>query len=137
MQLTSDSIPQLALEFMNRDHAEFVVLRDRLLGLLTAKAPDEQLGSALHDLVEHTRQHFAAEESVMQEARFPAYTVHKGEHDTVLADMSAQVARWHQGRDNEALRNWVDQAVGDWFLSHIGSMDFVTAQFIDMQRKER
>lgn len=137
MKLTPESIPQVALDFMNRDHAEFVILRDKLLDLLAARATVEQLQIALDELVEHTRRHFAAEEQVMLETGFPVYQIHKGEHDSVLAGMSAQIERWHQGRDNESLRNWIDQDVGEWLLAHISSMDFVTARFVDMQRKAR
>lgn len=39
MKLTPESIPRVALDFMNRDHAEFVLLRERLLDLLSARAP--------------------------------------------------------------------------------------------------
>lgn len=137
MKLTPESIPQVALDFMNRDHAEFVMLRDKLLDLLAGRASDEQLQAALDELVEHTRRHFAAEEQVMLETGFPVYQVYKSEHDSVLAEMAAQVERWQQGNDNESLRNWIDQDVGDWLLAHVGSMDFVTARFIDMQRKGR
>lgn len=134
MKLTADTIPQLALEFMNRDHAEFALLRDRLLGLLTAGATVEQLRSSLDALVEHTRLHFAAEEQAMQDAGFPVYVVHKGEHDRVLAEMAARAESWKQAGDNGVLRDWIERDVGAWFLAHINSMDTVTARFIAAQR---
>lgn len=135
MKLTPESIPLLALDFMNRDHAEFVVLRDKLLDLLAARASVAQLQGALDELAEHTRQHFAAEEQAMQQAGFPVYAVHKADHDTVLADMAARVKSWSLDRDDEALRAWLDHDVGEWFMNHVSSMDFVTAKFIDAQRK--
>lgn len=137
MKLTPESIPQVALDFMNRDHGEFVLLRDKLLDLLADRAPVEQLQGALDELAEHTRRHFVAEEQVMLETGFPAYQIHKGEHDSVLAEMAAQVEHWQQGHDNESLRSWIDQGVGDWLLAHVGSMDFVTAHFISTQQKGR
>lgn len=65
----------------------------------------------------------------MQETNFPVYSVHKGEHDSVLADMAARIAQWKQGGDLEALRNWLDMAVGDWLVAHVNSMDMVTAGY--------
>lgn len=73
----------------------------------------------------------------MLETGFPAYQVHRGEHDSVLAAMVVQVERWQRGHDNESLHKWIDQDVGDWLLAHVGSMDFVTAHFIDTQQKGR
>jgi hemerythrin len=131
------SYPQVALDFMNRDHAEFVELRARLLGLLSASAPAAAVDTLLGELLAHTRHHFAEEERLMQETRFPPYPVHQGEHDKVLADMAARIASWQQERDAAALRAWLDRDVGDWFVSHVGSMDFVTAGFIKTQIKDR
>jgi hemerythrin len=125
--------PQVALDFMNRDHAEFVGLRAQLLELLAAAAPDARVDKLLADLLEHTRHHFAEEERLMQEVRFPPYPVHKGEHDSVLADMAAKVELWKQGHDAAALRKWLERDVGDWFVNHVSTMDFVTAGFIKAQ----
>lgn len=137
MKQNLESIPQVALEFMNRDHAEFVLLRNKLLDLLAATAPVERIQDALDELVEHTRQHFAAEEQAMREVGFPVYAVHKADHDGVLADMAVRAERWSQDRDATALRDWVDREVGEWFVNHVSSMDFVTAKFIDGQRQQR
>lgn len=137
MKPNFESIPQVALDFMNRDHAEFALLRAKLLELLAATAPVDRLQGALDELVEHTRRHFAAEEQAMREAGFPVYAVHKADHEGVLGEMATRAERWKQGRDNEALRDWIERDVGDWFLAHISSMDFVTARFIDAQRQGR
>jgi hemerythrin len=129
--------PQVALDFMNRDHAEFVSLRDKLLGLLSAQAPDAVVDTLLDELLAHTRRHFAEEERLMQEANFPPYPVHKGEHDRVLDDMQARIGNWKQGRDAAALRDWLDRAVGDWFSSHVGTMDFVTAGHVRTTQEQK
>lgn len=125
--------PQVALDFMNRDHAEFLALRAQLLELLATTPPDARVDKLLAELLEHTRHHFAEEERLMQEVRFPPYAMHKGEHDSVLADMAAKVERWEQGHDAAALREWLERDVGDWFVNHVSTMDFVTAGFIKAQ----
>ena len=127
--------PLVALDFMNRDHAEFVVQREQLLGLLSAEAPATTVDKQLNELLEHTRHHFAEEERLMQETCFPPYAMHKSEHDHVLADMSARIERWKQGRDEAVLRDWLDKDVGDWFVTHVGTMDLVTAELIEKKQK--
>lgn len=128
------SFPQVALDFMNRDHEEFVALRGKLLDLIAAGSPDG-IDSLLDELQRHTVRHFADEEKAMQESGFPVHAVHKGEHDAVLADMAARIEGWRRERDVEALRLWLDAAVGEWFVNHVGSMDMVTAGFIAAQRQ--
>jgi hemerythrin len=127
--------PQVALDFMNRDHAEFIAMRSRLLALLDVQAPEAGVDTLLDELLQHTRHHFAEEERLMQQTHFPPYAMHKAEHDHVLADMAARIERWKQERDAAALRTWLEKAVGDWFVTHVSTMDLVTAGFIDKKQK--
>ncbi len=122
--------PQVELAFMNRDHAEFVELRETLLVMLAHQGNPAEADALLDRLLEHTRRHFAEEERLMQETRFPPYPMHKGEHDRVLADMESHVARWKQERDITALSDWLEVGLVDWFVGHVSTMDFVTARYI-------
>ena len=125
----SDS-PQVALDFMNQDHAEFAALRNQLLGLLNAEPQVAKVDESLDRLLEHTRLHFAEEEQLMLSVKFPPYPMHKGEHDKVLDDMVARIEKWKIVRDARDLSNWLEHAVRDWFVNHVSSMDFVTAAYI-------
>jgi hemerythrin len=127
--------PQVSLDFMNRDHADFVAMRTKLLGLISVQAPENDVDTLLDELLEHTRHHFAEEERLMQETRFPPYPMHKGEHDSVLAEMSARIEEWKQNRNARVLNEWLDHSVGDWFVTHVGTMDLVTAGYIEMKKK--
>lgn len=122
--------PQVALDFMNHAHAEFVALRGHLLALLAQHADDAAIDAALDELLDHTTRHFADEERQMQAAQFPPYPMHKMEHDRVLEDMNQRVAQWLQQRDAAALQGYLEGELADWFVSHVGSMDFVTARFL-------
>ncbi len=64
--------PQVALDFMNRDHAEFVALRDKLLDLLSVQIPEDKVDTLLDELLEHTRHHFAEEETADAGNTIPA-----------------------------------------------------------------
>lgn len=128
--------PQVALTFMNRDHAEFVALRDSLLGQLDTHSPAAAVDASLDELLSHTRHHFAEEERLMREVNFPPFPVHKGEHDAVLKDMETRIEDWKQDRDAERLRAWLYKDVGAWFVNHVSTMDFVTARFIASQRPQ-
>jgi hemerythrin len=127
--------PQVELDFMNHDHAEFVELREALLTALARKAGTAEVDALLDRLLEHTRSHFAEENRLMQETGFPPYPMHKGEHDRVLDDMETHVARWKVGRDKKALSDWLEVGLVDWFVSHVSTMDYITARFIKAQGK--
>jgi hemerythrin len=122
--------PQVELAFMNRDHAEFVELREKLLVTLSRQGNHAEVDALLDRLLAHTRAHFTEEERLMQETRFPPYPMHKGEHDRVLANMESHIARWKQDRDAIALSDWLEVGLVDWFVGHVSTMDFVTARYI-------
>jgi hemerythrin len=127
--------PQVALEFMNRDHAEFVTLVENVLDLLSVPSSDVAVDVKLSWLLAHTRHHFAEEERQMQATRFPPYRIHKMEHDRVLVDMERHIADWLEARDKLALKNWIENDIADWLVNHVGTMDCVTAGFIAAQKK--
>ncbi len=122
--------PQVELDFMNRDHAEFVELRETLLAVLAKQGSPAEVDALLDRLLAHTRDHFAEENRLMQEVRFPPYPMHKGEHDRVLADMEARISRWKQERDATTLADWLEVGLVDWFVGHVSTMDFVTARYV-------
>ncbi len=125
-------IPQVALEFMNHDHAEAIVLLSQLTDAVEVQ-DGPTITQALQALLDHNREHFGREEAQMQAFRFPPYPVHKGEHDAVLAEMQRQLEAWRQTGDIEMLREYVDRTLPYWFVNHISTMDMVTAQFIANQ----
>jgi len=129
--------PQVALEFMNRDHAEFVTLLQKILDAL----PDDnasvvQLNDLLDELLAHTRRHFTEEEREMQATGFPPYPMHQGEHERVLGAMAAKISEWQSGHDKAALKAWLTGPVSEWFVNHVSTMDMMTARYIAACRSE-
>jgi hemerythrin len=130
-------IPHLPVAFMNADHAREVTLVNDLESALAAHGRGER---PLGDIVErlsvlavHTREHFLREEAMMREARFPAYPVHKAEHDRVLAEMDAEARAFRDRGDAARLSRYLFEALPAWFVNHIRTMDVVTAQFAAAQ----
>jgi len=129
MSPSTFAFPQVALDFMNRDHAAFAEHCGKMLDLLDSPVAVETVTGLLDELLRHTREHFAEEERVMQKSGFPPYPMHKGEHDRVLADMAAQGEKWRSDNDVAALRQWLGVSVAAWFSNHVSTMDFITAEF--------
>lgn len=119
----------VALDFMNHDHAEFASLYAECVHSFEGE-DYVALDNLLEKLLEHTREHFAAEEQAMQAGSFPPYPMHKMEHDRVLAEMVRQVSRWHGQHDIVDFREFMLVALPDWFTKHVNLMDAVTARYL-------
>jgi hemerythrin len=132
-----DAIPEVALAFMNEDHAVEARLLNQLGAALAAlRAGSGTAGAVLERfaaLDAHTREHFAREEAAMERAHFPPAPVHRAEHEMVLHEMADEGRRFRESGDAERLWAYVSQAVPAWFVGHIQSMDAVTARFVARQ----
>ena len=66
----------------------------------------------------------------MRAARFPAYPVHKAEHDRVLAEMDREARLFRERGDADRLSRYLFEALPTWFRGHVRTMDVVTAEFV-------
>jgi hemerythrin len=128
------SIPQVALESMNQTHREEVEMVQQLADLLVkgiAGDLDEAAISAQTQAwVEHTREHFARENSLMEQNGFPAYPVHKGEHERILNLLEELQQGWLQQHSPYPLAEFLCNDWPAWFDNHVKTMDQVTAAFL-------
>ncbi len=105
---------------MDRTHREFVELLNRL-----GEAGTAERGALFDELIQHTEAHFAREEELMEQSRFPAISEHRGEHRRVLGEM-----RQMRHRPRPFADAWIREQLPAWFLLHRDTMDMATAVYI-------
>ena len=120
---------KLGLGFQDADHEESV----RLMNAMQT-CSDAELPARFAQHLEHLREHLARENELMERIGFFAIEIHMGEHERVLAEQDAILAKLTAG-DVAAARNYVQEDLPAWFLGHLQSMDAMTAQFA-LQRGE-
>lgn len=123
--------PQVAMDFMNSEHEEFVRLLNKAEQKLLMGG---KFGKHLKRLYKHCVEHFAHEEAEMLAHNFPPYPMHKQEHERVLALFREQMEHYENTQDDEAALEFIEETVPQWFIMHLNTMDKVTAQFLS-QRK--
>lgn len=125
-------VPYFPVGFMNADHADEVRMLNEVEAALSAQRRGEGTLEAVLEKLSvfavHAREHFLREESLMREARFPAYAAHKAEHDRVLAQMNAEASAFRERGDGERLAKYLFQTLPDWFVTHVRTMDLVAAR---------
>lgn len=129
-------VPSVPLDFMDGDHRQEASLLNDLADSVTALRSGERAEAAVRErfasLYTHTQEHFAREEAAMERAHFPAFPVHKAEHDRVLQEMTEEGRHLSESGDVERLWTYVSSGVPAWFVQHIETMDLVTARFVSM-----
>ena len=129
-----NDVPKVVYEVMNAVHEEEVELLNSIEALLESDAPSAEISTAVEELLDHTREHFANEERLMREVNFPAFRMHKNEHDKVLNEFQYVLIDWRNRKDNTILSDYFRLEVTPWLYQHILSMDTVTAEFIAMAK---
>jgi hemerythrin len=119
----------VAMPSMNDTHLEEILIINRLD---TAARNDdiEAVSEILKELVEHTSMHFFDEEDMMEEAVFPAYKMHKIEHDRHLHELNSVVKYFEENKDTRAIYTYIEGGLTPWLIHHIETMDTMTAMFL-------
>lgn len=109
---------------IDQTHQEFVALLEA-----TRAAQGAEFARRFAELLAHTRQHFAAEEQMMQDSACPTFGEHRADHQRILGDMDRFNARVAAGRAAMA-RAWLDESLPDWFNTHLRTMDAALASHL-------
>ena len=132
-RIDATQLPDLPIAFMNADHEREAALVNELEAAVAEHARGTgTVGTVIERLsilAVHTRDHFLREEAMMREARFPAYLVHKAEHDRVLAEMNAEARVFRAHGDAGRLSRYLFEALPAWYEHHVRSMDVASARF--------
>jgi hemerythrin len=131
--ITQDQLPMVAIPSMNDTHLEEILIVNKLNTAISnnnVKAVSE----ILDELLEHTIIHFLDEEAMMQEAQFPAFEIHKGEHDRHIHELKTLINYFEKNKDTKAVAAYVEGNLERWFIHHIETMDTMTAMFLEQNK---
>ncbi len=106
---------------VDHEHRELIGLINQLEPALIDGDARPAVPDLLGDILAAINAHFALEERLMRDARYPEYRDHKGDHDRLLDELRDLMDDYESGR-------WIDVAefarrVGDWFAVHFRTFD--------------
>lgn len=135
-----DEIPIISHDSMHQTHLEEIDLINDL-GYTIERAVQGQvdkdtINDKLKEWIEHTRQHFGEENRLMEEFDFPAYSMHKAEHERVLKLIESLQEIWTDSGQINPLADFIFLEWPSWFDNHVNTMDQVTAQFLSQIMSE-
>ena len=120
-----NKLSELGIEVIDREHREILNMINSLRNTLRSDNHDGAkrvvLSGVLEEGIAFTRNHFAAEESLMQMSSYPAYLDHKNEHELFLKrldDLHAQVRGGVETLTPETLG-----LLGNWLHHHVLETD--------------
>jgi hemerythrin-like metal-binding protein len=119
--LTWNSNYSVGVKTLDSQHTVlFGLLNDLHAAMLKGQA-QSLTGPLLRKLVDYTHTHFAAEERMLTEARYPGLADHKIKHRELIQKVEGYAARFEKGEItlNLHLMNFLR----DWLTNHIQKTD--------------
>ena len=125
----------IGIPLIDDQHKELVKLINHLH---QACISGDALGSAFKDamsrMVEYVHFHFGAEQQLLSKVKFPEYSDHKKQHDTLIKNILDAAKDYSEGK-RFVPHNFV-RTLKDWVLGHIAVSDKHYASYIIDQKKK-
>ena len=107
------------VDAIDAEHARIVEYLNELK-LAIGRGERAQIGKVLEELLDYLREHFAAEDALMEAAGYQYVEMHKKKHEIFIRRASAFVERYMQG---EEIAEQIYTLLVRWLPKHIADED--------------
>lgn len=115
---------------IDQQHQELFKRINVLLDACTQQKGKSEVGRFLGFLEEYVIEHFQAEEKVMAERKYPAYAIHKQEHDHFKQRLATIRKEFTEFGATIHVVLLAVRTAGDWLLTHIKKTDKALGAFL-------
>ncbi len=120
------------VEAIDVQHREMADLVEKLHLAIAAGADPDSLKPIVRSLLDHTRDHFALEEGLMDQHGYPKTRLHKSEHANLLRQLEIVQQALAEGRIPSFCHNMDISA--DWIMVHVAHSDSELGRFINSRQ---
>ena len=119
--LAWSSVFSVGVAEIDNQHKKLVDMANRLNDAMKAGQGKEAIGKVLNELVSYTATHFAYEERLMDQHKYPMSPEHKQEHKDLVKTVLDFKAKFEKG--DAALTAEIMTFLRDWLTKHIMNSD--------------
>ena len=126
----------ISVEEVDNQHRDLCNMASELLSSFAEGKTDDKIEPALIYFENYIKEHFDAEEKILEKVNFPYYEQHKEEHDK----FKLQIQKFREILEREEItENFVKEfnlKIVDWLIFHVREMDGLVAKFIKEENKD-
>jgi hemerythrin len=125
----------VGIPLIDKQHRELISLTNELYEacLEGTAAAGASFREAVRGTVDYVKYHFAAEEKLLEQAKYPGFAAHKKEHESFIMKVLEDVRNFTEGK--KFVPNIFVRYLKDWILAHIAVEDKKYAEYILDLRK--
>jgi len=121
---------KIGYENVDLQHHQLFELLSDLVTMCIDGSDTEKLKSTIDFLVNYTVKHFADEEAVQIQWKYPEYIKHKQLHENFKTTMGGIVNQYTENGSSVELSNNVNTIVINWIIYHIQNEDKKIGDYI-------
>ncbi len=112
---------RVGIPAIDAEHQALLDICDQFRAAVEADQPASGLEAILASMINHARDHFTAEERVLDRVGYPALATHKAEHRRLMAHAESLRSHWGEV-DRDHVREAAEY-LRSWLLDHIRTED--------------
>ncbi len=120
---------------IDAQHRELFACCDRLVEALSGGQGRAEIGETLHVLGRYVASHFADEELLLEQVRYPSLAQHRARHTRIIADLLRLCREYERRGPSAGLAIELTHLVRAWILRHVLVDDHAASQWL--QRASR
>ncbi|MDR2404384.1 MAG: bacteriohemerythrin [Spirochaetaceae bacterium] len=120
----------VGIRLIDEQHKELVNLTNALYAgcLAGDEAAQKYFLETIHGTVDYVKYHFAAEEKILKNIKYPSIGDHKKQHEGFVKQIFDDVKSFEEGK--KFVPNVFVRYLKDWILTHIAVVDRKYAEYI-------
>lgn len=115
---------------IDSEHKELIAAINNLLEACSQGKGRQTLSSTANFLYDYTSKHFAHEEKLQLESKYPDYVNHKQYHEGFKKVVRDIITQLDKEGPTIAMVSKVNTSIGNWFINHIKVEDVKVASHI-------
>ncbi len=137
MLISESEIQQVVSEEINMLHEEELEVLNTFYDAVSAEKPDiDRIDELFKNFLFDVEDHFAAEETIMQDKEYERLKIHKEDHDAMRLKLAKYFERWLAIRSISEVQGFLEGEYKRWFISHTATRDAETALHLEQGPKE-
>jgi len=114
-------------------HKQLFASAKRLLDAMLQGKGRYEIHSIVQFLEKYVVEHFATEEKLMDQYRYPSSLSHKTQHKLFTSDLVRNKTKLEDGGADSATAIQIMQEISDWLVNHIGKTDKALGDFLSQK----